>query len=208
MAYRLDPARPLPAELDRIVDEQLGRAARRLEGHVDDGDVHDVRKRIKKARSLLRLARAGLGDDRRDANDRLRAVANGLGGARDAAADVEAVDALLRRAPADQVTSVAVLRERLAAIAAEAGGHRATAVDPHLAAEAARELRAVARSLRPAHSRVTGWRDLEPGLERQYRLGREHLAGLGRSPTAEALHDWRKRAKDLGYHALLLRGLW
>ena len=113
MAYRLDPARPLPAELDRIVDEQLGRAARRLEGHVDDGDVHDVRKRIKKTRSLLRLARAGLGDARRDANDRLRAVANGLGGARDAAADVEAVDALLRRAPADQVTSVAVLRRIL-----------------------------------------------------------------------------------------------
>ncbi|MCB1004804.1 MAG: hypothetical protein KDB35_11540 [Acidimicrobiales bacterium] len=135
MAYRLDPTRPLPAELDRIVDEQLGRAARRLEGHVDDGDVHDVRKRIKKTRSLLRLARAGLGDDRVEALV-VDVLGEGSGLVRRLlAADVEAVDVATQGLGAAAAAADVVVLEASAvgpdAFVGVAGSRAAAAVARH-----------------------------------------------------------------------------
>ena len=49
---------------------------------------------------------------------------------------------------------------------------------------------------------------LADGLERTYRRGRRGSERRRPSPSAEALHEWRKRVKDLWYHHTLLRELW
>src|SRR5581483_4636329 len=54
---------------------------------------------------------------------------------------------------------------------------------------------------------ASGWKALEPGLERSYARGRAALAKARRHPTVENLHDWRKRSKDLWYHLRLLKPL-
>ena len=46
------------------------------------------------------------------------------------------------------------------------------------------------------------------GLERTYRRGRRDLREARAEPSVEALHEWRKRVKELWYHHTLLRELW
>jgi CHAD domain-containing protein len=49
---------------------------------------------------------------------------------------------------------------------------------------------------------------LRPGLERSYRRGRDALGTVRDDPSAESVHEWRKRVKDLWYHLRLLREMW
>ena len=48
------------------------------------------------------------------------------------------------------------------------------------------------------------WRDVRRGLRRTYRQGREAFAGVRLHPTDAALHEWRKRVKNLFYQLTLL----
>jgi CHAD domain-containing protein len=66
-----------------------------------------------------------------------------------------------------------------------------------------------------ARGRVEQWpleRDsfdaVAEGLERTYRRGRRDLRAARAEPSVEALHEWRKRVKELWYHHTLLRALW
>src|SRR4029077_16305640 len=52
------------------------------------------------------------------------------------------------------------------------------------------------------------WKLLAPGLDTAYSEGREAFAALGDSPGFEAVHDLRKRGKDLWYQVRLLRDAW
>ncbi len=97
MGYRIDPGQPTDVELRRLLVEQLGRAALMLRSKdgPDAEAVHDVRKRLKKSRSVLRLGRADLGASVvRHANAELRRVGADLAQQRDADSLVEAVDGL------------------------------------------------------------------------------------------------------------------
>ena len=69
--------------------------------------------------------------------------------------------------------------------------------------------------LEEARRRVSDWpleRDsfdaIEKGLEKAYRRGRRDYRAATEEPTVEALHEWRKRVKELWYHHTLLRSLW
>lgn len=97
VGYRIDPGQPTDVELRRLLAEQLGRAALTLrsEEGPDAEAVHDVRKALKKSRSVLRLGRADLGASVvRHANAELRRVGADLAQQRDADSLVEAVDGL------------------------------------------------------------------------------------------------------------------
>jgi CHAD domain-containing protein len=164
--------------------------------------VHDARKRLKKTRSLLRLARPGLRKrDYRAQNAALRDAGRALSGARDADVMVETVEKLGERfaghVPAKTFTAV---RDRLAERAADqrADGH----------GEHAQRLRALAA--RTEHWSVRGEeRDvLVPALRQTYARGRAAFALADAEPTAENLHQWRKRVKDLWYQERLLNDIW
>ncbi|MCU1356915.1 MAG: domain containing protein [Acidimicrobiales bacterium] len=188
-----------------------------------EDSVHTARKRIKKARSLLRLARPDLGSTVvRHAQAELRECADRLAPQREADAAVEAAIRL----------ELAAHRERLArglageadeAVSETAAG--AWWLVEFLRTDAERRqargaltwpaARSVAlRLVRTAEwidrvpARVDGWDAIGPGLHRQYRLGRAALGALPDEPTVEELHEWRKRVKDLGYQTRLLRNLW
>src|ERR1700742_2668401 len=99
MAYRLALADDLAASLQAVARDQLEGAAEGLaEGDDPVEAVHDPRKRIKKTRSALRLARRGLPKRvYRAENAALRDTARGLSGARDADVMVETADKLGER---------------------------------------------------------------------------------------------------------------
>lgn len=167
--------------------------------------VHDTRKSIKRVRAVLRLARDAIGEQTCwEENEALRAIARPLSGARDAQVMSETLRALEQRFP-DELSPEMTQRlherlddERTRDVGALAG-------DGDLAV-------ATRQSLEESRARSTRWcfeRDgfdaLAPGLKRMYRRGRTRLRAACDEPTAENLHDTRKRVKDLWHAAELLR---
>jgi CHAD domain-containing protein len=166
--------------------------------------VHDARKALKKARSLLRLCRGTIdSDERQRENAALRQAGRLLSSARDAEVMLEAVDDLADRyaGRVPQTTFNAIRRQ----LEAERAPARQRLLESGLPAQVADQLKAVRARTDDWSLRRDGWKALQPGLERTYARGRDALDRARRHPTAENLHDWRKRTKDLWYHLRMLK---
>jgi CHAD domain-containing protein len=204
MAYRLQPGEPVRDELRRCAREQLDRAIDELSTRVKDDPVeavHDARKALKKTRSLLRLGRGTLDpDERRRDNAALRNAGRQLSAARDAEVMLEATDELAARfaGRVPKASFDAIHRQLLAARGDP---------DLELIGQVADELKAVRLRIDDWTLYRSGWKALEPGLRRSYARGRAGLEHARKCPTAENLHEWRKRTKDLWYHLRLLKPL-
>lgn len=209
MAYRISLDLTPAAEVRRAAAQQLDRAVVDLagDGPPDVAAVHAARKRIKKARSALRLIRADLpGPARRQANDGLRQAGRRLSGTRDADALVEAAEGLRAVVEEADGAVVARLRDALAERAERLRQEGSLRVED--VADVRRTLAAVADVVRSAPSRAGRWEGVEVGLRREHRRARAALAALPDDPGTEELHAWRKRVKDVWYHQRLLRDLW
>ena len=207
--FALRPGEPLAGDLARVGCEQIDSITRRLRAPavVDAQDVHESRKSLKRLRALTRLLRPALGSEayQRENGD-LRDAARHLAGARDAEVMVLTLDELLRH-DRKQVPpgGYAALRAHLQAERERVG--------QQLLADAGPARRAAA-DLAPVRERAVQWLSadadfsaIEPGLRRIYREGRERYRIARREPSAENLHEWRKRVKDLRYCAELLAPL-
>jgi CHAD domain-containing protein len=203
-AYRLKDGEPLPDEIARVARGRIDDAIDELRGKSDSTPVeavHEARKDMKKLRALLRLVRGELGESvfARE-NACFRDAARELSGTRDADVMLETLGGLdlpaglgweLRKDIQAQREADGTGDDR------EAAGDRAVAI------------------LKDARKRVDDWPlrnasfdALADGLQRTYRRGRRDLRAAREEPTVEALHEWRKRAKELWYHHTLLRSLW
>ncbi len=178
-------ARILAAQLRRsiaVIDDEGESPARR---------IHAVRRRAKRMRGLLRLARPGF-PDYRAVNRRIRDAAAALSGTRDAA----------------------VLRETLAELCRWSGhpmpDAAAAPVDPQAEATALAGMRVALLELQKD---LPTWtvEDLDAetlarGMADEYKAGRQTMhQGQQHPDDDEALHEWRKHVKYLSFHLLLLR---
>jgi CHAD domain-containing protein len=209
MAYQLQPGEPVPDGLRRCAREQLDGAIDELSNRIADDPVeavHDARKALKKARSVLRLGRGALDpDERRRDNDALRRAGRKLSAARDAEVMLEATDELAERfaGRVPQASFDAIRRH----LVAERDPARRRLLESDLTRQVAEELGAVRSRIDDWTLDQDGWKALGPGLERSYARGRAALEQARSHPTVENLHEWRKRTKDLWYHLRLLRAL-
>jgi CHAD domain-containing protein len=192
-----------PADaVERVRREQLEAAAEVLR----DGDdpveaIHDARKRIKKTRALLRLARPGLTKAQfRRRNRALRDTGRGMSANRDADVLAETVELLAERFTGQYPkTFFAGVKRPLATHAralrreADAGAHADT-------------LSGLAQDRWPLGALDAD--ALADSLRRTYVRGREAFATADREPTVTNLHEWRKRVKDLWYQERLLEDTW
>jgi CHAD domain-containing protein len=209
------PGEPLGEGLRRMALGQLDLAIELLcsDGTALDGRaIHETRKALKRLRALLRLLREELGE-RRFAREYgvLRDAARRLAGARDAEVIVDMLDALLQRHPQKLARrrSLIELRELFVA-------ERAVAVQRVLGDRVTRG--EVLCELAGMRERVQRWSlperpgiaVVESDLRRIYRQGRRRHQRAGRSSIGRgkggtrALHQWRKRVKDLRYTAEML----
>ena len=202
----------LSAEVRRVAGALLDDAIRLTvvkSSGSEDRRVHEARKRLKEARSLLRLVRGSLVDAGGDRirsreNGALKSAADQLGDARDAAVMVETLDKLTAACTQETASDAfADLRRRLVA------RHKSLKT-AGIGFEAAAEI------LKEARGRIDGWRldagrkgrawdALSPGLAKIYADGRDDLKTARNSGEAGLWHDWRKRVKDLRYALELLR---
>jgi CHAD domain-containing protein len=210
MAFVLDPSRPIPKAVKKAAGKQLRKSVEELTGQSGlgpDEAAHDARKRTKKVRALLRLARPELGEKvyRRE-NGALRDAARLLSPVRDAWVLLETLDDLVT--PPDEDLSPETVAEFRAVLAAE-----------HRALQTGQEADGAARQAATAYEHVLarvsrwplkdhGWASLDDGVEAVFRRGRRAMGRAQNTGRAEDFHEWRKQVKYLRHQFGLLRQVW
>lgn len=166
--------------------------------------VHQIRKRCKKLRALLRLVRPCIGNVFQSENAFYRDLSRNLSSLRDAQALLESFDRTIAHFEGQVDTGECkTIRGHLLELREAEASH-----EDQLAAA----LDKTAQELRQAASRVEDWTLNTPGfaafaagLARTYRRGQRALQEVQVNPTTENLHEWRKRVKYHWYHSRLLR---
>jgi CHAD domain-containing protein len=209
---RIDPHAPLADELRRIACTDLDAAIEDL-GPVGDplgpDAVHDVRKRLKRLRALVRLGRGGALD-----TDLARAenvAYRDLGRLLSAHRDVEALGETIERLHKAAAGGDPHVRHLLVDLESAVEERVSEASDDLAPVDEARKGLSDARD-RVEHWEIDdrdGWDQLEPGLLRQYRQGRRAMEAVGQDqPTDAGFHEWRKRVKDHWYQLQFLEAAW
>lgn len=201
--YRLRPDEPVADGIRRVARGQLQDAHDDLEGissRRPGETIHETRKRFKRLRACARLTRDAIGEEIYEReNAAFRTAGQRISGPRDAQVLLETLDALLDRFAEELPVGVAadlctrLKQEQDAATASLRDG------DGVIAATIVTVDHALSRTTTWTFER-DGFDALSPGLHRIYRRGRKAMKAARKDPSAENLHEWRKRVKDL-WHA-------
>jgi CHAD domain-containing protein len=191
MSFSLSRKKPVHRQLARIARSELRKAGKDLSAETpDQAAIHDARKRVKKARSVLRVLQE-------DGKKPLHGAAHALAALREVDANVGAVKGLRLKAPAERAILRGLeARRRRTRSRASPGLGRAKAA-----------LERAARSLPDAIERAGSRSALRLGTTEAYRCARDAGKGLTPESDTASFHRWRKRVKDLWYALRLLVGL-
>lgn len=209
MTYHFEPGQALPQENRRVADDQIGRAIEALDRTEDDLEeaVHDLRKRMKKLRGLLRLLRPGLGKTYKAENREFRDIARQFSAIRDAQVLSQTLESLAARMPSEEAADGI-----FAPLHDWAETRRRRVLEDR---DIDRRLEDARQRLTSARSRLEGWRlsempeaAMEDGLKKTYMRARKRYLEARDSADPDLLHDWRKRVKYHWYHCRLLREAW
>jgi CHAD domain-containing protein len=214
MSYKLTPTEGIADGLRRIVAEELDDAIEQLRTGADqpaedrDKAIHEARKDLKKIRSVLRLVRKPLGDEVfAEENGRFRDAGRMLSAPRDAEVKLATLDGLRERYRNEVPAAIAkrlgkALEAEREAVASASEGAKDDVERAIALIEAGRD------EIDEWPLSGSGWKLVRGGLERSYRSGRKRFRETVEEPSAEAVHEWRKRVKDLWYHLRLVRDAW
>ena len=206
MAYALThPGRSVQKELRRIARRQIDDAIATIDGRRPlDETVHDLRKRCKKVRGVIRLVRPCFADYRSE-NAAFRVAAQSLSFLRDAEVLVATYDAIAETHHG-QMRKFAGIRRALVARQKQA------VKDKQAIAGCLSEFRV---AMAAARKRAEGWTldadgfdAFADGLSKTYKRARDGMAAAEARGRAADFHEWRKRVKYHGYHAQLFEPIW
>jgi CHAD domain-containing protein len=180
--------------LEELTSDELGRSE----------TIHQVRKRCKKIRGLVRLVRPGF-DGYKKENSRFRDMARTLSEIRDADVLIETFDRIGPQFADDLSEDTRIV------IRCALERRREAITDLEIDAR----LEQFADALGKARNRVGDWslegkdrKTLAGGLAKTYARGVEALDEAAKTGEADDLHEWRKRVKYHGYHLRLLKKCW
>ncbi|WP_372893500.1 CHAD domain-containing protein [Rhodosalinus sp.] len=201
MAYKLKESDPtLGDAVRRIALDQVTRARAEAEDPALAAPqaIHQIRKRCKKLRGLLRLVRPGFAAYAEE-NAAIRDLARRLSGLRDLEALIETHDRLMARDEAEPA--------RFAPVRAALTQRKQAA--PERVDDDTRE------ALDALAGRIAGWeiggkpaKVIAGGLEKTWRRAAKAHADCRDAPTTDAMHEWRKRVKYHWYHCRILAPVW
>lgn len=212
IGYRLRGDEPAAAGMRRIAKGRAERAAERLRGAGETemaAAIHGARKDLKKLRAVLRLVREELGAETfKRENRRYRDAGRLLSASRDAEVKLQTLRALREHAghelaPAPVASWERMLEADRSEVATAAAEEAAARLERALA-----EIEAGAVAIDSWPLAEDSWALVEAGLTRAYREGRQDLARVGAERSDEAVHELRKRVKDLWYQLRLLVEAW
>jgi hypothetical protein len=206
MAYRFRLDERLDDGVRRIGAEQIARALKSFAACQDrDEAVHGARKRLKRVRALLLLARPALGGKIYNAeNARFRDIGQKLAGKRDLHVLGQTANALADSAPVRAKAAMAALKRTIVETKT-----RAEAGDNEDSARAGMEALGEAESAF-AVLPIEGddIRDLAKGLKRAFAKCHAAFAVVQDDPTDESVHEFRKTVQRHWRHMQLLERAW
>ena len=209
-SFSIQAEEALPAGIERVLRERVAAALDGLEDRSSSvaTKVHEARKRLKELRAGLRLVRPVMDAETfTSENAGLRDIGRPLSDARDAEVMVETLASLKKHFREELASEAfgtirqALQKRRRTVVASEDDAADALAA-------AAEHLRATAARLSDWGLGDAHWPALADGLQRCYRKGRVALADASDDGRDDALHEWRKRVKDLRYQFTMLQPLW
>lgn len=208
MPYRIKQPNKPAKEIRRIALEQVQKGLR----EIDDTalsvaeKVHQVRKRCKKLRGLVRLIREENPGIYEQENDWFRETARPLSELRDTDVLRESYDAVMEMFDNQLNRSAfASIRRRLTS------QRKQLHTEP---ADAAARLTDARDRLVTAEQRIEQWKlevndfEILDGYARTYKQARKARKQSARQSTPEAYHEWRKRVKYHWYHTRILQEIW
>lgn len=207
MAYQFRRGESVEQGVHRIACEQIDKAIDEAQNMEDREEaVHQVRKRCKKLRGLIRLVRPVF-DGYAGENAAFRDAARDLSDLRDMTAIIETFDELVEHF-ADEIDDQAMRDVRQSLSRQRGDGFAMTRrIDERLTR--------FVEQMHDARRRCEDWKlkdsdfdAIRGGLTRTYKRGRKAMDAAYDAPTAEAFHEWRKRVKYHWYHLRLLRRVW
>ena len=208
----LDAQEPLAQGIRRMA---LGQADLVIEllhaqnGLLQENSVHEMRKALKRLRALVRLLRDELGEESfARENAALRDTARRLSAARDSEVMLATLDRLCEQSGGRLSRRTGVLELQVALRAEHDRIERITLGDQALRGRVLGDMLAFRDRALAWRLRERGAGLVEPGLLRVYRQGRRrfHVAAAAKkSSRVRAMHEWRKRVKDLRHQAEILR---
>lgn len=204
MGFSFSQRSKVGSQVRKIAAEQIEASIADIgaAGNFDD-TVHELRRRCKKIRGLLRLVRPHFADFHVE-NAAFRDAADTLSAARDAAVMLDTFEAVLkddaaRSLPAETGNRLRrALEENVRRVSREQD--RAGLLDAFSEAM-------VAARLRVAHWRfdASGFALIEPGLRDIYARMRNRLRAAEKGGEDDVFHDWRKDTKSHWFHVSLLK---
>ena len=209
MPYRLRKKKSVEKSIHKIAREQIDRAI----GEIDDEQldrhdtVHQVRKRCKKIRGLIRLVRPRFEATYQRENAWYRDAAERLSYVRDAQSIIETLDEL------DQHFQEQIARDTFSQIRQPLTERRREVAEDQVGLR--ERLETCRQRMCEGRERVAAWQldadefdAVAPGLSKTYKRARGAMKQAYKHPCTECFHEWRKRAKYHWYHLRLLRPIW
>lgn len=207
MTFCFQVAEPLAEGIRRIGVEQIDRAVRSLTASPNPhAGIHDVRKSFKRLRSLLHMIRPAIGGKVfREENERIRSVARGFAGQRDAQAMIEAA-AKLQDACARQEDQR--LADAVAAWLRSQPGPGGTGENARHMAQALARLSQCRHVFHSLEVTASSFDAFAAGLELCYRKARTAMACAFAVRSGEDFHIWRKHVQRHWRHMQLISAAW
>ncbi|MGB3222003.1 MAG: CHAD domain-containing protein [Desulforhopalus sp.] len=208
MAYKIRKNKSVEKSVRKVVGEQIDKAIAEIEDdHLDSHEtIHQVRKRCKKIRGLIRLIRPAFADYSRE-NKFIRNMARDLSFVRDAQSTIESLD-LLAKHYQSHVDNTIFARARSELL----DRRRKITEDSVLIEDKIHtflgKLKKLRKHLEKWHVKDDGFSAVAGGMRKTYRRGRKAMPWAYDEPNMENFHEWRKRVKYHLYHMRLLREIW
>jgi len=175
--------------------------------HFPGEAVHQIRKRMKKLRGLVRLVRPAMGDQYKPLNKQFRDIARRLSDLRDADVMLEAFDETIERCDMKRAD------DQLAPLRAALTAQRRHVVEQ--VGDIDELIEPVRSELVDARDQIerwaldeTGFDAVADGLAKTYGRARDAMNEAYANPRPEAFHAWRKRTKYHWHHIRLLQPAW
>jgi CHAD domain-containing protein len=206
MTFALRSGESISKGLKRSLVSDLKRALREVDALNSEGHIHELRKRIKRMRALLRLVHQNIGSQAFHCVDaRLQKAGKQLAELRDAEVSLTTLEGLKNdRVVRIQPKAVQTLLEQLAT------RHKAALI--RLLGHKHR-IRHIKQRLKESKRDVgrwklgSGWQLIQAGIIATYNTSQNCLANAIADPSIEKLHSWRKEVKCLWHQMQFIHAL-
>jgi CHAD domain-containing protein len=203
------PNEPISIGIKRIATKQVEKAIKELSATDElgvDEVVHQARKRLKKTRAVIRLVRDTLGSTTyKQENARFRDLGNNLAGLRDSKVQIETLDNLIAHFSDIAPETFTDTRRELRV---DYRREYQRVLDEDVITLVRDRLKDAREAIASWTIDADDWSAIAPSLKRVYKRGYKALHLASSEPTAENLHDWRKRVKYLRYQLRILSPIW